>query len=157
MENKFKLSQQIKSEIDRNLQLHKQFLQIIETIKADKKIGELDESCTAALLQKIKPYKFNYEDLWYYIAELNINKKLTDSEYRFLQKIISDNMGNENYFCCDSVEIAGPIYITYWEVNDMTQDEVGDYVKANATKNKYYSYICRRAISMHKNHYFIIE
>ena len=155
MESKLKLSQQIKSEIDRNLQSHKQFLQIIETIKADKKVGELDESCTATFLQKIKPYKFNYEDLWYYIAELNINKKLTNSEYQFLQKIISDNADNKNYFCCDSMEILEPIYKVFLEVKEMTQEEVNDYLKANAPKNKYYSYIYRRAIC--KNHYFIIE
>lgn len=150
---KLKITEQMKEEIDRNLEAREKFMEIFENLKAEKKVDKLDESYNRIFFRRIKPYQFNDLDLRFYIDDLLEHGKLSDADYDFLINVITSE--KEGYFCMDSTAVLSIIMKIYLEISNLSDEEIKAYWKAHETESKYALYIYRRAF--HVKHYFLFD
>ena len=146
------VTQEVKTEIDRNLSLRAELPELINKIKSANGVKELNGDDFDALRNEFRTRKYSFDDLSRYVANLVSDKRITENDGTLIvQAVCAVNDESEEYFLDDSHDLKARIKELYIEINSLTKDERTEYF--NSVRNdKYSAYIYQRAAALIGTH-----
>lgn len=145
---KFNVTQEVKKEIDKNLSLHTELAELINKIKTDNGVNELNANYLDPIRVELKTGRYSYDDLTCCVPSLVTSKRITEKDGTLIvQAFCAVNDENEEYFLDDSADLKALIKELYLELNGLTEEERNKYFDT-IRNDKYDSYIYQRAVSL---------